>query len=151
MAMNSVALLQAVLDKALADRDIAAAELRAAERLVLAAQTQASSLQTYRVDYDQRWVSRFRASGGPELLHCHRSFGQRLDQAIALQTSNAQQLGNRLHLARQTALAREQRVAAVRKLMERRQIELQKLNASRDQRNTDEAAQRAHSQRLSQP
>ena len=148
--MNSVAMLQAVLDKALADRDIAAQELRAAERLVQAAQTQASSLQSYRVDYDQRWVSRFRESGGPELLHCHRSFGQRLDQVITLQTNNAQQLGNRLNLARQSVLAREQRVAAVRKLMGRRQAELQKINANRDQRNTDEAAQRAHSHRLSQ-
>ena len=148
--MNSVAMLQAVLDKALADRDIAAQELRTAERLVQAAQTQASSLQSYRVDYDQRWVSRFRESGGPELLHCHRSFGQRLDQVITLQTNNAQQLGNRLNLARQSVLAREQRVAAVRKLMARRQAELQKINANRDQRNTDEAAQRAHSHRLSQ-
>jgi len=143
MPMNSIALLQTLLQRAEADRDTALAVLRQAQALVQQAEAQARQLHDYRSEYDQRWTDRFRQSGTPELLHCHRGFGQRLDQAISHQQTNTQQLGNRVQQARQVLLAREQRVAAVRKLIERRQAELLKLADRRDQRATDEAAQRA--------
>jgi flagellar FliJ protein len=141
--MNSIALLKTLLQRAEADRDTAMKVLRQAEAMVAQAQAQAQQLQNYRSEYDQRWTTRFRESGTAELLHCHRGFGQRLDQAITHQDQNAQALGNRVNQAREVLLAREQRVAAVRKLIERRQAELGKIAARRDQRNTDEAAQRA--------
>lgn len=143
MSLNSVALLQTLLQRAEADRDNALAVLRQAEALVQQAEQQARQLHDYRGEYDQRWTARFRASGPAELLHCHRGFGQRLDHAIAHQQVNTQHLGNRVQQARSVLLAREQRVAAVRKLIERRRAELQKIDARRDQRNTDESAQRA--------
>jgi flagellar FliJ protein len=148
MPMNSIPLLQALLQRSESERDAALAQLRQAESLVAQAQAQAQHLRDYRGEYDQRWQTRFRASGTPELLHCHSGFGQRLDHAIAVQTSQADQLANRVTRARDQLLAREQRVAGVRKLMERRQAELQKIGARRDQRTTDEAAQRSHSARL---
>jgi len=145
MPMNSIALLQTLLQRAEADRDTALAVLRQAEALVQRAEAQARQLQDYRSEYDQRWTTRFQTSGTPELLHCHRGFGQRLDQAITHQVTNTNQLGNRVLQAREVLLAREQRVAAVRKLIERRQAELVKIAGRRDQRATDEAAQRAGS------
>ncbi len=141
--MNSILMLQTLLQRAEAERDTAQAVLRQVEGLVQQAQQQARQLLDYRSDYDQRWTARFRESGTPELLHCHRGFGQRLDHAIGHQQTNTSHLGNRLQQARNVLLAREQRVAAVRKLIERRQAELQKIAARHDQRNTDEAAQRA--------
>jgi flagellar FliJ protein len=141
--MNPLLTLQLLLQRAEADRDTARAVLRQVEGLVQQAEQQARQLGDYRSDYDLRWTARFRESGTPELLHCHRGFGQRLDQAISHQQVNTRQLGNRLQQARDTLLAREQRVAAVRKLIERRSAELQKIAARRDQRATDEAAQRA--------
>lgn len=144
MPMNSIQLLLALLQRAEGDRDAAQAALRQAEALEAQAQLQARHLQDYRGEYDQRWVARFQQSGTPELLNCHRGFGQRLDQAIAVQSTNADQLGNRVKRGRDHLLAREQRVAAVRKLIERRSAELAKIAARRDQRNTDEAAQRSH-------
>jgi flagellar FliJ protein len=143
--MNSILMLQTLLQRAEAERDTAVAVLRQIEGLVQQAELQARQLLDYRSDYDQRWTARFRESGTPELLHCHRGFGQRLDQAIGHQQTNTSHLGNRLQQARDVLLAREQRVAAVRKLIDRRQVELQKFAARRDQRNTDEAAQRAAS------
>jgi flagellar FliJ protein len=143
MSMNSIALLQTLLQRAEADRDIAITVLRQAEAMVAHAEAQARQLLDYRSEYDQRWTTRFRQSGTTELLHCHRGFSQRLDQAINHQTTNTSQLGNRVQQARQTLLAREQRVAAVRKLIERRQAELQKIAHRRDQNATDEAAQRS--------
>ena len=144
MSMNSIPLLQALLQRAEGERDNAQTALRQAAALEAQAQAQARHLQDYRGEYDQRWVARFQQSGTPELLNCHRDFGQRLDQAIAVQSSNADQLGNRVQRARDQLLAREQRVAAVRKLIERRSAELAKIATRRDQRNTDEAAQRCY-------
>lgn len=141
--MNSLLLLRTLLQRAEAERDTALAALRQVEALVQQAEQQARQLHEYRQDYDQRWTERFRESGTTELLHCHRGFGQRLDHAIGHQQVNSHHLGNRLRLAREGLLAREQRVAAVRKLIERRQAELLQIAARRDQRTTDEAAQRA--------
>jgi flagellar FliJ protein len=145
MSLHSVALLQTLLQRAESERDTAALALRQAEALVAQADEQGRALNTYRGEYDQRWTARFQESGTPELLHCHRGFGQRLDQAIAHQQLNTQHLGNRVQQARNLLLAREQRVAAVRKLIARRESELQAIASRRDQRTTDEAAQRAAS------
>ena len=83
--------------------------------------------------------------GTTTLLHCHHGFGQRLEHAITVQTRNTGHLGNRVQQARGVLVLREQRVAAVRKLIEHRQAELQTQADRRDQRNTDDAAQRARS------
>jgi flagellar FliJ protein len=149
--MNSIALLKTLLQRAEADRDVAITVLRQAEGLQQQAELQAQQLQSYRSEYDQRWSAHFRQSGTTELLHCHRAFGSRLDHAISHQDMNTSALGNRVKQAREVLLAREQRVAAVRKLIERRQAELQKIAAHRDQRNTDEAAQRATASRIGHP
>ena len=143
MPLKSIALLQTVLASAEADRDTAQGQRRQAEQQGLQARQQADSLHQYRSEYDQRWVARFRQSGTPELLQCHRSFGQRLDYAIEVQDNTHQHLEHRLLQARQALLAREQRVAAVRKLIERGQIDLRQQTDRREQRNTDEAAQRS--------
>ena len=142
MPLQSLALLQTVLASAEGERDTAQGQMRQAEQQLLQARQQADSLHQYRSEYDQRWVARFRQAGPPELLQCHRSFGQRLDHAIDLQDHTHQHLDQRLQLARQALLAREQRVAAVRKLIERRQTELRQQTDQSEQRNTDEAAQR---------
>jgi len=146
--MNSIALLQTLLQRAEAERDNALAVMRQAEALVQQAQQQAQQLQGYRTEYDQRSATRFQEHGTTELLHCHRGFGQRLDHAISMQLTNTSQLSNRVQQARDTLLAREMRVAGVRKLIERRQGELAKMAARRDQRQTDEAAQRASAHRI---
>jgi flagellar FliJ protein len=150
MTAQSIALLQTLLDRAEQERDAAAAALRQAEALVAQAEQQAQALHTYRGEYDQRWTTRFQQAGTPELLHCHRGFGQRLDQAITHQQTNTRHLAQRLQQARSLLLAREQRVAAVRKLIDRRKAELQHSANRRDQRATDEAAQRAASHQRGQ-
>lgn len=145
MTMQSIALLQTLLERAEQERDAAGAVLRQVEAQVAQAEQQAQALHSYRGEYDQRWTARFQQAGTPELLHCHRGFGQRLDQAIGHQQANTRQLAQRLQQARHQLLAREQRVAAVRKLIGRRQAELLASANRRDQRATDEAAQRATS------
>ncbi len=145
MSMPSITLLQTLLERAEHERDTAMQALRQAEALVAQAEQQAQALHAYRRDYDQRWTAHFQQTGTRELLQCHRGFGQRLDQAIGHQQINTQHLGNRVLQARNLLLAREQRVAAVGKLIGRRQAELLIAAHRRDQRSTDEAAQRAAS------
>lgn len=146
--MDSVNLLKSLLQRAESERDTAIAVLRQAEAMQAQARAQAQQLQDYRHDYDQRWTLRFRQAGARELLDCRHNFGERLDQAIVGQSTNADQLGNRVKLARDALLAREQRVAAVGKLIERRLHELQRVAQRREQRADDEIAQRQHQRRL---
>lgn len=145
--MDSIALLKTVLERAEAERDKAAGVLRQAEALEARAQAQADQLTTYRAEFDQRWTLRFRQAGSRELLDCRQAFGERLEQAITGQAGSVQQASHRVGLARQALLQREQRVAAVRKLIERREAELMRLASRREQRADDETALRQHLRR----
>lgn len=148
--MDSIALLQTLLQRAEAERDSALAVMRQAEAQMRAAEAQAEQLRNYRSEYDQRWTLRFRQTGAGtrELLQCHQSFGLRLDEAISHQAGSTQQAGTRLQRARDMLLQREQRVAAVRKLIERREQELGRIAQRREQRSEDEMAMRQHQRRL---
>lgn len=140
--MSSSQSLTTLLDHAEAERDAALNALRNAEAGAAAAQAQLEQLQDYRTQYQQRWSAQFRQSGTIEVLQCYQGFGQRLEQAITQQSQIAAQAESRLQQARTLLLEREQRVAAVRKLIERRQQEQLRIAGRREQRSTDEAAQR---------
>jgi flagellar FliJ protein len=145
--MNSIALLQTLLERAEAERDTARSVLQAAELAQARARAQAEQLETYQQEFDARWTQHFRQQGSRELLQCRHSFGDRLTEAVSGQQSQVDQIGNRVRLAREALIAREQRVAAVRKLIERRQSELHRMAERREQRANDELAQRLHRQR----
>lgn len=140
--MDSLATLAAVLQHAQTERDQALAALRQAEAAAKAAHQQHEQLHSYRGEYRERWTQRFRQQGTVELLHCYQGFAGRLDQAITLQNQSADQADVRLQKARELLLAKEQRMAAVGKLIERRRTELQRINERREQRQTDETASR---------
>lgn len=140
--MDSLATLATVLQHAQNERDQALLALRKAEATAQAARQQGEQLHHYRGEYRERWSARFRESGPVELLHCYRGFAGRLDQAITMQTQTTAQAEQRLLKARDVLLAKEQRVAAVTKLIERRQAELLRAAERREQRQTDETASR---------
>lgn len=140
--MDSLATLATVLQHAQTERDQALAALRQAEAAAKAAHQQHEQLHSYRGEYRERWTQRFRQQGTVELLHCYQGFAGRLDQAITLQNQSADQADVRLQKARELLLAKEQRMAAVGKLIERRRTELQRINERREQRQTDETASR---------
>lgn len=142
MATESLSSLHTLLTQAQAQRDTALRALRQTEAAAQAAQGQADQLGHYRTEYHQRWTLRFRDSGTPELLQCYLGFAERLDQAIAQQGGVLQQALARVRQAADQLLAREQRVAAVAKLIERRSA-VARLAANRsEQRLMDESAAR---------
>lgn len=140
--METPSSLATLLQHAESDRDAQQNVLRGLENAAAAAQAQAEQLLAYRTQYQQRWTQQFRQSGTIEVLQAYQGFSQRLDQAIAHQNHSAAQAHTRVQQARAELLAREQRVAAVRKLIERRRTEQQRANDRREQRSTDEAASR---------
>jgi len=140
--MNAMTQLEALLQHARAERDRATAALRQAERLMQQAQSISRELGDYRADFDTRWMTHFQTAGPAELLHCQQGFGQRLDQAIAVQRTQAGLLGNRLSQAKSLLISLELRVSLVEKLISRRQADRQKTADRLDQLRSDEAALR---------
>ena len=78
-----------------------------------------------------------------DILQCYRSFMQRLDQAVAMQTRQAEQAELQLAQARRELLESELRVASVRKLIERRAAEMAHVGRQREQK-LDRRAGAAH-------
>ena len=134
--------LHLLLEREEAARDAARAALLAIERQAQAAQAQAEQLVAYRADYQRRWNGQFARSGAIEIVHCYRGFMDRLEQAVAQQQRIAQHQLAQVAQARAALQAHERRIAALRKLIERRHGELQRAAQRREQKQMDETAQR---------
>jgi flagellar FliJ protein len=138
--MQSLTLL---LEREESERDAALAALNDARRQAEGARVQAAQLLTYRADYEGRWSKQFARQGAIEIVQCYHAFTQRLEQAIVQQQRVAEHALAQLEHARALLQACELRVASVRKLIERRVQAQERVAALREQKQTDEAAQRA--------
>lgn len=141
MSTQSMATLQLLLDRATQERDRLAGEMRRGEEMALRARRQGEQLAAYRGEYLQRWNGQFGRGGAIELMHCYQSFMQRLDEALDQQQRQIDAAERAVVAMRQVLVQAEVRVASVKKLIERRQAELQRAEDRRDQRQTDETAQ----------
>ena len=139
--------LQTLLDEAERQRDAALAALLHAEEAARRLRAQAEQLQAYRGDYHERGPTHAGRSTPIELLHCHRDFMQRLDQALAQQQGQLQAGEARVVQLRAALLAHEIRVASVRKLIDRRAKALRQTIERREQKADDEYAMRMASAR----
>lgn len=135
--------LYTLLQQAERERDAAQAALRDAEDAEARARQQAAQLQQYALDYRARWGAQAGRAGTVLQLQCYQGFMQRLDQAMEQQARQCELGTQRAAQARTRLQATELRVAALRKLIERRQQAEQALAGRRAQKQTDEAAQRA--------
>lgn len=133
--------LHLLLDKATAERDRLAADLRRAEEVALRARAQGEQLAAYRGEYVERWSAQFGRGGAIEIVHCYQSFMQRLDEAMQQQQRQVDQTQRSLAQLRQALVEAEVRVASVKKLAERRRAEQLREEQRRDQRRTDETSQ----------
>ena len=133
--------LATLLQHAEAERDQALAALRRAEDQWRRLHTQAEQLVDYRGEYQQRWSAQFARRGQAEIVACYRSFNDRLDEAIVQQRAHSTAAHAQCERLRATLAAVELRVASVKKLIERRQAEQRRVQAMREQRQTDETAQ----------
>jgi flagellar protein FliJ len=122
--------------------DQAQSALRRADDMARSAREQREQLIAYRSEYQSRWTAQFNQGGTMDILLCYRSFMQRLDQAVSLQTRQAELADMHLVQARHELMESERRLASVRKLIERRAAEIAHAGRQREQKQTDEQAQR---------
>lgn len=135
--------LQVLLDRETEARDSLLAAMQQAQNRAQASRAQAEQLLAYRDDYHRRWSGQFRTQATMDIMRCYQEFAQRLEEAIAQQTRVATHAETQVQRAREALTAQEIRVASVRKLIERRLAEQHRAAERRDQKQTDEAAQRA--------
>lgn len=140
--MTALAPLLTVLDQATVSRDAALADQQRARQAAEAARAQAEQLVAYRRDYAQRFGPGAGKAGSIELMQCYHGFMARLDSAVAQQGQIAAQAETRWEAAQAALLLAEQRVASVRKLIERRTAELDAARARMEQKQSDEFASR---------
>ena len=148
--MQRLQSLQVLLLREQQHCDQAQSALRRADDLARNAREQREQLLAYRGEYESRWSAQFNLGSTMDILMHYRSFMQRLDQAVALQMRQAELCDLQLAEARRELLDCERRAASVRKLIERRLAELAQVGRQREQKATDEQAQRMrwqHSQR----
>lgn len=140
--MDRLHILGTLLERERKRRDQALQECRELERQAQAAQGQVQTLQSYRVEYQQRWSGQFRQAAPIEILRCYHGFVARLDHAINAQQGAAQQAETRWQAGRERLRQRELKLATVQRLIERRQHLLRQAADRREQKQSDEAAQR---------
>jgi flagellar FliJ protein len=149
--MNALQPLMTLLEHASAQRDQALAAHQRALDAVQAAEQQTEGLREHRRQTMQRTTEQFRQAGAVQLMQCYHGFMDRLDEAVVQQERQLSLQQGRCAAAQAALVAAEQRVAAVRKLIEGRTAEAAHTLARQDQKATDESASRAAWQRLASP
>ncbi len=135
--------LQMLLEREEAERDAAALAVRQSQDHLQRLQSQTQQFMQHRADYVARWQQQFHQAGGIEIVHCYNSFMHRLDQAMAQLGLQQRQAEFNLQRQRHRLVEAETRVAAIRKLISRRLETHERIQQRREQKQTDEAAQRA--------
>jgi flagellar protein FliJ len=138
--------LATMLELAARQRDIARAALMQAEGASNRALAQLDQLTAYQAEYRTRAPGRAGLAAPIELLRCHQGFMGRLDQALLQQREAVKTADHELHRRRQHLQQAELHVASVQKLIERRHAEHARVEARREQRQTDESAMLRHRQ-----
>jgi flagellar protein FliJ len=141
--MTSSTMLVMLLEREESARDAARVEADAAHRGAADAHKQADDLVAYRAEYMKRWADRFATASSIEILRCYRSFVDRIDQAITQQQHAAVRAQAASDAARNKLLVQQRQVASVQRLIERRLAGEREVAQRREQKQVDEAAQRA--------
>lgn len=138
--MSSLSALQVALDVAERRRDEVRQVLLEQQRMQQAGQAQLDQLTVYAEQTQQRWGARADALVQPEVMRHHYQFMGRLDEAIGMQTTVVHNQAARVEMARKGVLDAELRLASLKKLVERKQQERDRVQMQREQKQTDERA-----------
>lgn len=115
--------------------------------LVTQGEVQLGTLESYRADYQQQWITEGqRGVSGQWLINYQRFLGQ-LDTAINQQQTSLEWHRNNLGKAREIWQQRHARLEGLRKLVQRYQDEAQRADDKREQKLLDELSQRLSAHR----
>lgn len=140
-ALNSLAL---AVDLAAQKRDLAALQLVQLQRAYRSAEGQLAQLGNYAGETAAKWAAGAKEQTSTELLRHHYQFMDRLQQAIDLQQGVLEDQGRHVDRARMAVLEAESRLAALQQVWQKRQADRARLQARREQRQTDEMAGQLH-------
>jgi flagellar protein FliJ len=134
--------LHTLLDHAEHQRDQALAALIQAENGASRLRQQATQLHAYRNEYRARHPAQGGRIASIGLLRCHQDFMARLEQAMTQQQDQLRAAEEQISALRAELVALETRVASVRKLIERRAAERERIAERQEQRRIDDAVVR---------
>jgi flagellar export protein FliJ len=124
------------------ERDLALAALARAEAQVRRLQAQAEQLHQYRSELRDRHPAGNGQAASMDTVRVHQGFSGRLQDAIEQQHTQRLAALAQVDRQRRALVPLEQRLASVRKLLGRRAEAAHRVQQQRDQRQTDETAQR---------
>lgn len=133
--------LDILLQHAEQARDQALAACQQAQARLQGLQRQLDQLLGYQRDTEARDPTREGRSTGIDALLVHRSFMQRLQQAVDLQQGQLDHAQLHARAVQGYLLAAELRVAQVQKLQQRRNLENLRQQERQEQRRSDDAGQ----------
>lgn len=133
--------LDILLQHAEQARDRAQSDWQAAQARLRALQQQAQQLLGYQQETRDRDPARDGRPTGIDALMVHRSFMQRLQQAVDLQKAQLDHVQLQAQALQAELMARELRVAQVQKLQARRTQETLRHQGRQEQRQSDDAGQ----------
>lgn len=136
--------LETLLRQAESERDQMLAVLGHAEEHWRRLVAQGEQLLAHRGEYEKRWSAQFRSGGTMEIVQHYSSFMARLGEALAQQNKLCESAQANCRRLRADLVAAETRAASVRKLIERRRGEAQRVEQRRERKRDDETAQQVH-------
>lgn len=146
--MSSLNAFLVAVEMAERKRDQARQALQDVKQARQAAQEQLNQLENYAQETQNRWGMRANATVQPQVMFHHYQFMDRLSHAIGLQTGVVGDHSLRVENATRVLLETELRLAALKKVVEKRRRDLEALQMRREQKQTDErAAQQLHQTR----
>lgn len=145
--MSKFRAIELAIDLATRQRDALAQKLAQAQRNLDFAQGQMDQLTGYAGETDARWMATGAVSLAPETIRNHYQFMERLQQAVALQTTVIGTMQSQREKAHQALLQGEFRLAGLQQVLKARQLAQQVVAQRREQRATDEFAAIRHFQR----
>lgn len=139
--LKSIAL---AIEVATQKRDQAGKQLVQAQRAYLSAESQLEQLRSYADETAAKWAAGAKSLTSAELLRHHYQFMDRLQQAIDMQAHVLQDQSLRVEASKKVALEAEFRLAGLKQVLKKKQAERARLQARREQRQTDEMASVMH-------
>jgi flagellar FliJ protein len=146
--MSTLRALALAIDLATEKRDEAGRQLMQAQRTYQFALNQLGQLESYAADSESRWLSAAQVSVDTGVLQHHYQFMDRLRHAIGLQDGVLADQQRQMEAARQRVQEAEARLAGLKKVMARKQMEQLRTQARREQKQMDEFAAMQHARSM---
>ena len=142
--MSAVKSVLLAIDVATRQRDNAGKVLARIQRTWLGAQGQMDQLEAYAADTEAKWSVSARVQVTPEIVRHYYQFTDRLQQAITLQRNALAGLQKEFAAAKKLLLDAEIRIASLNRLLGRKQSDIHRLQAGREQKQLDEFSAMQH-------